>query len=255
MDSMYLNKAERQYSEIFEMFERAKELSKDEVALTGRIRYANYITEMHAPMRRANSMLRQLIWIIRGTETTFRYTSYGTNYKRRLVGEPRHMYDFGELYYGPFYQLTMEVDQVLFDPNGVNHIGPTMRYLSKSSETKVCKLIDKYVELVSSIKEWGLLVEVTHESAWINRSVPRVVADERVEVYFALETYIELKDAYERRVGSMCGFCNLREMSIRTVVGKFVSNRVRARTNSDVIEACATLASNPLRRAMEFVCV
>jgi hypothetical protein len=79
--------------------------------------------------------------------------------------------------------------------------------------------------------------------------------DERVEVYFALETYIELKDAYERRVGSMRGFCNLRETSILNIVGKFVSNGVRARTNSDVIEACATLASNPLRRAMEFVCV
>jgi hypothetical protein len=128
------------------------------------------------------------------------------------------MYDFGELYYGPFYQLAMEVDQVLFDPTGLNYIGPTMRYLSKGSETRVCAIIEKYIELFARIKEWGLLVEVTYESAWINRSVPRVVADERLEAYFAMDSYIELKDAYERRVGSMRGFCNLRETIFVTLL-------------------------------------
>ena len=107
----------------------------------------------------------------------------------------------------------------------------------------------KYVKLLSDVMSWGLTVrpEYVRCHAYLN---PRCTggSSNTSKPYTEINRYLSLKLAYDTYIGSRRRLCHLRNVSIRIVASKTFH-----RVCLNEIEHAVSLASNPMRRALEYI--
>jgi hypothetical protein len=112
------------------------------------------------------------------------------------------------------------------------------------------ELIIKHAKLLTDVMTWGRTVRPEHVNRCHAEFNPRCPAgaSHRSSLYTDIRLYMWLKNAYGMYVGSRRRLCQLQDLSRSNVAFKtFRGERV------NVIERAASLASNPMRRALEYL--
>ena len=133
------------------------------------------------------------------------------------------------------YVVDMNVDRMLFDSEKYGHL------MTIDQRIILCN-ITRLMELLETITYWAKA-----------RGVQQV---SRIATYFSI-AFLELKSAYERVV-SLETLVEVREQSINSLAQKYRVKLVSGETDpidEMPIERAASLASNPMRRVIEFMCL
>ena len=108
----------------------------------------------------------------------------------------------------------------------------------------------KYVNLLSDVMSWGLTVRpdyVIRCHEYLNPRCPGGSSNTS-KPYVEINRYLSLKLAYDTYMGSRHRLCHLRNVSIRHMASKTFHC-----VGLNEIERAVSLASNPMRRALEYI--